>query len=158
MSVVYRYLLLLVLAVPYSLSFAGEPENLALSEDGWMGDLWGKWNIDRIDTLMTDGYTFNSTGLPGPVDKETTKAVVAAYKAAMPDLVVTTDEAHASGDVVFFVWTAKGTLTGEMNGIQPTGKPFEVKGSTLHTFEDGKIASTFMRFDMLELLQQVEAL
>lgn len=151
-------IILLLLLVPFSLSFASESENLELSEQGWMGDLWGKWNIERIDTLMTDSYTFDSTGLPGPVDKETTKAVVAAYKAAMPDLVVTTDEAHASGDKVFFTWTAKGTLTGELNGIPPTGKGFSVRGSTLHTFENGQITSTFMRFDMLELLQQVGAI
>ena len=147
-----------MLSIPFSVTFAGDKENLALSEQGWMADLWGSWNIDRIDTLMTDAYTFDSTGLPGPVDRETLKAVVGAYKAAMPDLVVTTDVAYATDNTVYFVWTAKGTLTGELSGIQPTGKPFEVKGSTLHTFEGDRISSTFMRFDMLELLKQAEAL
>ena len=88
--------------LPLTTVFANESENLQLSEQGWMADLRGQRNIDRINTLMTDDCTVDSTGLPGTTDKETTNAVVMAYKAAMPDLMVTTDEAHASSSKVFF--------------------------------------------------------
>jgi len=58
----------------------------------WYQELWDNWNIAAADDLLTDDYRLHAPGVPVPLDRETTKQVVAMYGNAFPDLKHTVDE------------------------------------------------------------------
>jgi predicted ester cyclase len=77
------------------------------------------------------------------------------FRTAFPDLVMTVDHAVAEGDLVSVHWTARGTNTGEGNGIPATGRKVQVSGMTLFRFEHGAIAEEWTSGDSLGLMRQL---
>ena len=54
-------------------------------------------------------------------------------------------------------WTARGTHTGDLAGIAPTGKEVTVSGITVSRVESGKIVEEWTSWDRLGLLVQLDA-
>lgn len=77
------------------------------------------------------------------------------WRKAFPDLDVTVDLLLAEADLVSVRWTARGTNTGDGNGIAATGKRVEVSGTTIFRFEDGKIAEEWTAGNSLSLMRQL---
>lgn len=84
--------------------------------------------------------------------------VIEAWRAAFPDVRSTVDQQVAEGDRVVTRWTARGTHTGDFQGMAPTGKPFMMSGITIERVVDGKIAEVWVNRDDLGLLRQLGAL
>lgn len=80
------------------------------------------------------------------------------WRQAFPDLRVTVDHVIADGDKVAVRWTARGTNTGDGNGIRATGKAVETSGIALFRFEDGKVAEEWVSADTLGLMRQLDLL
>ncbi len=80
------------------------------------------------------------------------------WREAFPDLDVVVDQVIADGDKVAVRWTARGTNTGNGNGITATGKSVETSGIALFRFEDGKVAEEWVSADTLGLLRQLDML
>jgi steroid delta-isomerase-like uncharacterized protein len=77
------------------------------------------------------------------------------FRTAFPDLHMTVDHAVAEGDLVAVRWTARGTNTGEGNGIPATGRRVQISGMALFRFEDGAIAEEWTSGDTLGLMRQL---
>lgn len=77
------------------------------------------------------------------------------FRTAFPDLVMTVDHAVAEGDMVAVRWTARGTNTGDGNGIAATGRRVQISGMALFRFEDGAIAEEWTSGDNLGLMRQL---
>jgi len=77
------------------------------------------------------------------------------WRSAFPDLLVDVDLILAEGDLVSVRWTARGTNTGNGNGLVATGKPVVVSGTTVFRFESGAIAEEWTSGDSLGLLRQL---
>jgi steroid delta-isomerase-like uncharacterized protein len=84
--------------------------------------------------------------------------VIQAWRAAFPDARSTVDQQIAEGDRVVTRWTARGTHTGDFQGMAPTGKPFTLTGITIERVMDAKIAEVWVNRDDLGLLSQLGAL
>ena len=123
----------------------------------WYQELWDNWNLGVADDLLTDDYHLHTPGVPVPLDRETTKQVVAMYGASFPDLKHTVDEMIVEGDTVGARWTVRGTHRGEFQGIPATGKAVNLSGVTFHHLRGGKISETWLSFDTAVLLQQIGA-
>ncbi len=123
----------------------------------WYQELWDKWNIAVADELFTADYLLHLPGSPAPVDRDSTKQVVQMFSVAFPDLQHTIDELIAEDDVVAARWTVTGTHQGDFQGIAPTGKTVTLSGMTVHHMADGRISETWLMFDTMELLQQLDA-
>ena len=123
----------------------------------WYQELWDNWNIAVADDLLTDDYRLHAPGVPVPLDRETTKQVVAMYGTSFPDLKHTVDEVIAEGDTVAVRWTVHGTHRAEFQGIPASGKQINLSGNTFHHLKDGKVRETWLVFDVMELLQQLGA-
>jgi steroid delta-isomerase-like uncharacterized protein len=123
----------------------------------WYQELWDNRNIAAADDLLTDDYRLHAPGVPVPLDRETTKQVVAMYGTSFPDLKHTVDEVIAEGDTVAARWTVRGTHRGEFQGIPASGKHVTLSGNTVHRLKDGKLRETCLSFDSMELLQQLGA-
>ncbi|HEV3505058.1 MAG TPA: ester cyclase, partial [Actinomycetes bacterium] len=77
--------------------------------------------------------------------------VIEAWRAAFPDVRSTVEEQVAEGDRVVTRWTARGTHTGDFQGMVPTGRSFTLTGITIERVVDGKIAEVWVNRDDLGL-------
>lgn len=77
------------------------------------------------------------------------------WKSAAPDLVMTPNQITVNGDVVTVNWTARGTHTGLGNGLKPTGKHVNMRGTTEFRFANGKIVEAITTDYRSELFRQL---
>jgi steroid delta-isomerase-like uncharacterized protein len=94
-----------------------------------------------------------SGGWPGGPDG--LGMVVGAYRTAFPDVQMTIDDQVAEGDKVVTRWSARGTNSGSLMGMPPTGKSIAITGISIERIAGGKIAETWVNFDLLGMLQQL---
>jgi steroid delta-isomerase-like uncharacterized protein len=121
-------------------------------EEPWRG------NVDVIDELVATDYVGYDAAEAEPIrGPEGVKANIAKYKTGFPDGLVTVDHQIAEGDMVATRWTGRGTQTGEIAGLDPTGKQVTVAGLTISRLEDGKIAEEWTVWDTLGMLIQLGA-
>lgn len=85
------------------------------------------------------------------------KAIAATYRGAFPDVSYTIEEQLVDGDKVITRWTARGANTGALMGMPPSGKAITITGISIERIANGKIAETWVNYDLLGLLQQVGA-
>lgn len=77
------------------------------------------------------------------------------FLTAFPDVSQTVENIVAEGDLVAVRITSRGTHTGELGGIEPTGTEIEVQQMFFARIEDGLIAERWFLPDNLSLLQQL---
>jgi len=76
---------------------------------------------------------------------------------AFPDGRITVDDQLAEGNAVTSRWTFRGTHTGELDGIAPTGKQVTVGGMTIARIDGDVVAEEWTSWDRLGLLVQLGA-
>jgi steroid delta-isomerase-like uncharacterized protein len=87
---------------------------------------------------------------------EQAKQFVSTFFAALPDINITVEDVIAEGDKAVTRYTIRGTHQGETEDFgPPTGRQMELKGITIHRFEDGKIVEEWESYDNLSVLQQL---
>lgn len=109
---------------------------------------WNDRDADAIlATLGADG-TYEDPGTGGPISGEALRGYVGGLWAAFPDLefeiesLAETGPASAAGQ-----WIMRGTNSGPMRGLPPTGESVEVRGADFFGFGDGHIKSVLGYFD-----------
>jgi len=86
---------------------------------------------------------------------ESEKKRATLYRTAFPDLRLTVEDIIAEGETVVARWSCRGTHKGDLNGIAPTGKQFNVTGVSIARFTNGKMSEGFVNWDALSLMQQL---
>jgi predicted ester cyclase len=61
----------------------------------------------------------------------------------------------AEGETVVARWSCRGTHKGDLNGIAPTNKQFNITGVSIARFTNGKMFEGFVNWDSLGLMQQL---
>jgi steroid delta-isomerase-like uncharacterized protein len=121
-------------------------------EEPWKGN----WAV--IDEHIAADYIGRDPAEPEPIrGPQGAKANVQKYLAAFEDARITVDDQIADGDKVATRWTGRGTHTGELAGIAPTGKEITVTGLTLSRLENGMIVEEWTTWDTLGMLVQLGA-
>ena len=121
-------------------------------EEPWKG------NWDVIDEYIAPGYIGHDPSQPEAIRGiEGSKANFQQYIDAFAGAKITVDEQIAEGDIVATRWTGRGTHTGEISGIAPTGKDITVSGITISKLQDGKIVEEWTNWDTLGMLVQIGA-
>lgn len=121
-------------------------------EEPWKG------NWDVIDEYIAPGYIGHDPSQPKPIQGiEGTKENYRQYIDAFTGAHIAVDEQIAEGDIVASRWTARGTHTGEITGIAPTGKEVTVSGITISRLEGGKIIEEWTNWDTLGMMVQIGA-
>jgi steroid delta-isomerase-like uncharacterized protein len=124
-----------------------------LAEDPWRGKL------DEVIEYIGDDYVAYAPGAPEPLrGKDGFRQFVTTYLTAFPDGTVTVEDQIAEGHVIATRWTGRGTNTGELMGMPPTGKQITVAGITYGRFADGKAREAWIIWDTLGMLQQLGAI
>jgi steroid delta-isomerase-like uncharacterized protein len=112
-------------------------------------------NLGVIDELVASNYVGHDPAMPDQQGPEGVKEFITGYLAAFPDGRITIDDQFAAGDLVATRWMGRGTQTGELMGIPPTGKQVTITGITISRVEKGKVVEEWTNWDMLGMLQQL---
>ena len=83
------------------------------------------------------------------------KQYVSMLLTAFPDLQFTVEDLIAEGDKVVDRYTARGTHTGALMGMAPTGKQFTATAISINHFANDKIVEQWFNVDDLGLFQQL---
>jgi predicted ester cyclase len=109
-----------------------------------------------LDDLVADDHV-----LHGPLGNhcglESIRLSVYGIRAAFPDLRFEITHLLAEGDRVARRWVATGTHAGDFLGIGPTGRRIRLSGIAIDRVVAGKLAETWLDYDILGLLRQLGA-
>jgi steroid delta-isomerase-like uncharacterized protein len=86
------------------------------------------------------------------------RMLLAQLLMAFPDFEQTIDDMIVDGDSVAVRVTSRGTHTGTLIGIAPTGRQFTMRSNTIFRIVNGAIAEEWEQSDMLGLLRQLGVL
>ncbi len=119
-------------------------------EEPWTG------TFDVIDEYVAIDYLGHDSSQADSVrGPKGFKEFVERYRAAFSAPRLTIEDQLVDGNQVATRWTARGTHTGELAGIGPTGKNVTVSGVTISRFADGKILEQWTTWDTLSMLVQL---
>jgi steroid delta-isomerase-like uncharacterized protein len=114
--------------------------------------------LETLDDVLAPEFVGTDPALPEPIRGiEAEKQIVAAYRSGFPDLHITIDDMIVAGDKVVTRWTARGTHTGELWGMAPTGKEVTVTGIGIDRVANGRIVEAWNNWDTLGFMQQLGA-
>ena len=123
------------------------PQNPSLIAQRYF-DAWNHHDAAAIVATFADGGTYSDPSTPGALSGAAIGAYAAGLWAAFPDLsfdVVSVTES-ASG-LVCAEWMMKGTNTGSMNGLPPTGAAVTLPGAVFIRVDGDAIRSVQGYFD-----------
>ena len=103
------------------------------------------------------GFVAHMSGAPGPLDNAGWAEFMGGFTGAFPDARISIESTVAEDDLVACRWTIAGTHRGEFQGAAPTGRPIRFDGIDLSRVVDGKIAEHWAQFDLVGLMNQIQA-
>lgn len=113
-------------------------------------------NLRAAEEIYAPDYAPHEAPVSGKAGgPEAAKRILAAYRAAYPDFSMTVEDELAEGDRVATRYVARGTHLGEIAGVAPTGKRFEVSGICIHRVVDGRIVEGWWQANELGMLRQL---
>jgi steroid delta-isomerase-like uncharacterized protein len=119
-------------------------------EESWTG------NFDAIDEFVSADYVGHDPSEQEPTrGPDGLKEFIARYRSAFEGVRLIVEDQFADGDKVATRWSARGTHSGEISGIAPTGKDVTVTGMTISRFAGGKVVEEWSTWDTLGLLVQL---
>ena len=87
--------------------------------------------------------------------EEAVAAYFAESRAAFPDQRNETIALHHANDAVIVEFWLRGTHEGELRGIPPTGRAFEVRSVAFFLFDEDRLVSERVYFDTATILGQL---
>lgn len=122
----------------------------------YFGEVWNEGRVEVLDELLTEDYVNHSPAGQAPAPGPRGLApIVQAMRAAMPDLTYEVLDVVATDDKVAVRTRVRGTLTGALFGVAPTGRAFDVEQMQIEHLRDGRIAAHWRLTDELTQLRQL---
>ena len=143
---------LVVLGAAPSLAVGRAERNKALARRVF-DEILNKGNYGLFGELYTRDFVKHVDRKDVPLEKEIEDAK--GMRDASSDLVMTIDRMIAEGDLVAILVMGRGTSTGPLQGMPPTGKKCVLSGMTLYRFSNGRIAEEWTFYNMRDLLRQL---
>lgn len=96
------------------------------------------------------------TGAPGPIRGiDAWTQFVGGLLTAFPDLRLTIEDQVGSGDRVAFRWHARGSHTGPLGAVAPTGRSVALDGLIVDHLVDGRVVERWEQWDQPAMLAQL---
>ncbi|MDP2674101.1 MAG: ester cyclase [Dehalococcoidia bacterium] len=118
-------------------------------------DAWNRRDWARYRELLHPEYTY--TGGDGQTQKgqDVGLAVGQMFATAFPDGRIDVQSIHAAGNVAIVEFIGRGSHTGDLMGIAPTGRQMTMPVCDILEIRDGKIYAEREYMDMLHMMQQL---
>jgi steroid delta-isomerase-like uncharacterized protein len=119
-------------------------------------DAFSRGDVDEcMDTFAPDG-TYSDPGIPQPLSGQALKDHFAGVFTSFPDATCETKSLDpTTKDVWAWRWVVRGTNTGPIMGLPPTGRSVTLPGCEFIEVRGDKIHSIEGYFDRLTLLGQL---
>ncbi len=118
-------------------------------------ELFNQGDLDAAATYLAADYVDYSDPPGTPRGNMSTKQRWSMLRGAFSDAHVTIDDLVAEGDTVAVRFTLRGTHTGELFSLPPTGSQVAVTGIDINRIMKGQIVERWANFDTLGMLQQL---
>lgn len=115
-------------------------------------------DLDGITAVCDPNIVVHNSGAPDPLNLEGFRGLAGAFLAAFPGGVHTIEDMVIEGDKVVTRVIYRGTHTGDLMGMLPTGKQVAVAAMTIDYLANGKIVETWRLFDQMAMMQQLGAI
>ena len=113
------------------------------------GDLEGAMAVFAPNAVV------HMSSAPEPLSMEGFKQLGQLLLSAFTGSTSTVEDMIAEGDKVVSRLTFRGTHTGDMMGIPPTGKSVAISEIIIDRLADGKIVESWRLFDQMGMMQQL---
>jgi len=121
----------------------------------WIEDGWNKHDLALIDEIYAPDVRQYDPNSPPVTNSEELKGYIGALMTALPDLKFTVESLTAEEDRVIWRFASRGTHTGPLMGIPPTGKSITVAGLVEFRFTGDKVSEVWVNFDQFGMLRQL---
>jgi predicted ester cyclase len=121
-------------------------------------EVWNHGNLSVINQVFAANHIAHhainqfDTPLTG---RQGIRQLVTAFRAALPDLILTVEDMVGQWNKVAVRFTIQGTHQGELVGFAPTGKPVTLSGMMLHHIAKKKFTDTWISHDFVSTLGPV---
>jgi predicted ester cyclase len=116
-------------------------------------------DLSVLDELIDESYVGHDPAAPEPLrGVQGVKDFVNQYRSAFEGAQIKVERQIAEGEYVATRWEGRGRHTGELLGIEPTGKEVVITGQTCSRVVNGKIVAEQTNWDTLGMLQQIGAI
>jgi steroid delta-isomerase-like uncharacterized protein len=113
--------------------------------------------LDGIESVWAEDCVVHAGGgLPEVHGVASVGGLLTAYRTALPDVHITTENLVAEGDKVAARFTTRGRHDGEFMDIPATGASIEISGFGLFRIADGRIAEEWLLDDLASFMSQVK--
>ena len=128
--------------------------NKAIARRVWE-EVINEGNLSLLDEIVAKDVVDHSA-VPGTAQgREGVKQMISMYRNAFSDFHATLEDLIAEEDKVVQRVTVRGTHTGELMGIPPTGKDIEISAIHISRFEDGLEVEHWSNADIMGMMQQL---
>lgn len=123
-------------------------------------EAWNRRDFSGLDDLVAPSYVERGAppGVTLPPGPDGVRALLGMFHAAFPDLHITVDDMFGEGDRVAARTTARGTHTGPLGPLPPTGKKVAVPAILILRIVDGKLADRWEVYDEMSMMRQLGVL
>lgn len=130
-----------------------ETQNKAVVQRYWDGK-WNQRRPETLDELQTQDVVYHGTSMSmNGIDEY--KQAYQMYLSAFHDTHIEVEELIAEGDRVMSRVSLRGTHSGELEGMPPTGRTFTVTLFTVFRLEEGRIVEEWEILDELGMMHQL---
>jgi len=112
-------------------------------------------DLDGAFAVFAPNAVVHMQSAPEPLTKEGFQQLGRLILSAFTGGVATVEEMIADGDKVVSRLTFRGTHTGDLMGIPPTGKSVTISETIINQIADGKIVESWRLFDQMTMMQQL---
>ena len=124
-------------------------------------ELYAAWSLhepERLDAIFTDDSVHEDVATGRRTrGKNAIKQILRAAYAWAPDFRVTMQSIIVGEDLAATEWVSEGIQTGPVGDLAASGNSFRLRGVSILSFRDGKIATVTDYYDMATFLRQLEA-
>lgn len=122
----------------------------------YVDEIWNRGDTSRAIEFVAEDVAVHAPPFPDGVGIDALTGVAAAFRAALPDLVVEADVIAADGDTVMHHFILTGTHTGApLLGAEATGHALSTSGVTMFRVTGGRIAASEGLLDAAGLMGQL---
>lgn len=117
---------------------------------------WSTGDMGAVADAVDPGYRRHQPNMAMTVESEKElEQLIGMYRAGVPDLDIKIEHMVAEGDRVVTRVICRGTHSGELAGIPPTGKSVDFTATDIFQMAGGKVVESWHNVDDLGLLQQI---
>ncbi len=116
----------------------------------------GKGQWAAAGEILAPDIVMHHPSSPAPISGAgNVQGFLSAFRGGFPDMQMAVEDAFASGEKAAVRWRMRGTHTGDLFGIAPTGKQVNVAGISVVRVVNGKIVEDWVAEDTMGLMQQL---